>query len=104
MVELGHVALRVRDLEGAIDFYGEAVGLKLVGRIAGGRAALLTAGRDIRPVEQPLSTHCCHLSRIHERQQNGADRTPQTCTVRETVRHPTRDGVSVLSRPTSYAR
>ncbi len=44
MVELGHVALRVRDLDRAIDFYQGTVGLKLVGRIGGGRAALLTGG------------------------------------------------------------
>jgi len=34
MVELGHVALRVRELERAIDFYERAVGLEIVGRIA----------------------------------------------------------------------
>ncbi len=46
MVELGHVALRVRDLERSIDFYKQAVGLDLVGRIGGARAALLTGGRQ----------------------------------------------------------
>lgn len=46
MVELGHVALRVRDLEQSIDFYKQAVGLKLVGRIGGGWAAVLTGGRQ----------------------------------------------------------
>jgi len=46
MVELGHVALRVSELERAIDFYQKAVGLKIVGRIGGGRAALLTGGRQ----------------------------------------------------------
>ena len=46
MVELGHVALRVRDLERSVDFYTKVVGLKLVGRVAGGRAALLTGGRQ----------------------------------------------------------
>ena len=46
MVELGHVALRVRELERAIDFYQQAVGLKIVGRIGGDRAALLTGGRQ----------------------------------------------------------
>ena len=44
MVKLGHVALRVRDLERAVEFYRSAVGLTLVGRIGGGRAALLTGG------------------------------------------------------------
>jgi catechol 2,3-dioxygenase len=44
MVELGHVALRVRELERAIDFYRRAVGLTLVGRFGGGRAAVLTGG------------------------------------------------------------
>jgi len=46
MVELGHVALRVRDLEGAINFYQRVVGLKLVGRLRGACAALLTGGRQ----------------------------------------------------------
>ena len=44
MVKLGHIALRVRDLERAVEFYRSAVGLTLVGRIGGGRAALLTGG------------------------------------------------------------
>ena len=44
VVELGHLALRVRELERAIDYYQQAVGLKIVGRIGGGRAVLLTGG------------------------------------------------------------
>ena len=35
MVELGHVALRVRDLDQAIAFYRDLVGLSLVGGLAG---------------------------------------------------------------------
>lgn len=46
MVELGDVALRVRDLERSVDFYTKVVRLKLTGRVAGGRAALLTGGRQ----------------------------------------------------------
>ena len=46
MVELGHVALRVRVMERSIDFYKQAVVLKLVGRIGGTRAAVLTGGRQ----------------------------------------------------------
>ena len=46
MVELGHGALRVRDLEWSVDFYSKVVRLRLVGRVAGGRAALLTGGRQ----------------------------------------------------------
>jgi catechol 2,3-dioxygenase len=46
MLKLGHVALRVRDLEMSVDFYTKVVGLKLLGRIGGGRAALLTGGRQ----------------------------------------------------------
>lgn len=46
MVELGHVALRVRDLDAAIAFYRDVVGLRLVGRLAGGRAAVLSGGRQ----------------------------------------------------------
>lgn len=45
MAELGHLALRVRDLGAAVTFYRDAVCLSLVGTIAGGRAALLTSGR-----------------------------------------------------------
>jgi len=59
MVELGHVALRVRELERAIDFYQRAVGLKIEGRIGGGRAATLTGDRQNMsscspPPRQPL--------------------------------------------------
>lgn len=46
MIELGHVAIRVRDLEQAIRFYRDAVGLREVGRLAGGRAAVLSGGRQ----------------------------------------------------------
>ena len=46
MVELGHVALRVRNLERCVDFYRKVVGLNLLGRIGSGRAALLTGGRQ----------------------------------------------------------
>ena len=43
--ELGHVVLYVRDLGAATAFYQTVVGLKLVGRIFGGRAAMLSGGR-----------------------------------------------------------
>lgn len=41
---LAHVVLYVRALEPSVDFYTRAVGLTLVGRIFGGRAAVLTGG------------------------------------------------------------
>lgn len=43
--ELGHVVLYVRDLGAATQFYEAVVGLKLIGRIFGGRAAMLSGGR-----------------------------------------------------------
>jgi catechol 2,3-dioxygenase len=46
MVELGYVAIRVRDLEQGLRFYRDAVGLRVVGRLAGGRAAVLSGGRQ----------------------------------------------------------
>ena len=45
MTELGHVVYYVRDLETSLGFYTEAVGLRVVGRLFNGRAALLTGGR-----------------------------------------------------------
>jgi catechol 2,3-dioxygenase len=45
MPELGHVVFYVRDLDHSLAFYREVVGLDLVGRIFGGRGALLSGGR-----------------------------------------------------------
>jgi len=45
MAELGHVVFYVRRLDPAVTFYTQIVGLGLVGRIFGGRAAMLTSGR-----------------------------------------------------------
>jgi len=45
MAELGHVVFYVRDLEKSSAFYREVVGLKQIGHIFGGRAALFTSGR-----------------------------------------------------------
>ncbi|MES9941395.1 MAG: VOC family protein [Candidatus Thiodiazotropha sp. 6PLUC2] len=45
MVELGHIALYVRDLGNSISFYTKALGLELQGNIFGGKAAVLTGGR-----------------------------------------------------------
>jgi catechol 2,3-dioxygenase len=45
MIELGHVVFYVRDLQAALKFYSEAVGLVVSGTIFNGRAALLTGGR-----------------------------------------------------------
>ena len=44
MVSLGHVVFYVRDLEKSTAFYQNVVGLKLAGKIFGGRAAMLTGG------------------------------------------------------------
>ena len=44
MTELGHVVFYVRDLDRAVRFYTEAVGLKLAGLIFNNRAAVLTGG------------------------------------------------------------
>ncbi|MBI5783262.1 MAG: VOC family protein [Gammaproteobacteria bacterium] len=44
MVTLGHVVFYVRDLEKSTAFYRGVVGLEMVGRIFGGRAAMLTGG------------------------------------------------------------
>jgi len=45
MTELGHVVYYVRNLDTSISFYRDAIGLKLVGNIFNGRAALLSGGR-----------------------------------------------------------
>ena len=45
MTELGHVALYVRDLQRSLDFYRDAVGLQVVGKLLGGRGAALSGGR-----------------------------------------------------------
>ena len=44
MVTLGHVVFYVRDLEASLNFYHEAVGLSIKGRIFNNRAVLLTGG------------------------------------------------------------
>lgn len=43
--ELGHVVLYVRDLTASTAFYQTVVGLRHVGTVFGGRAALFTGGR-----------------------------------------------------------
>lgn len=45
MAELGHVVFYVRDLNRSVDFYRDAVGLSVKGRIFDGRAAMLSGGR-----------------------------------------------------------
>lgn len=45
MTELGHVVFYVRDLKRSIQFYTEAVGLKLEGLIFNDRAAVLSGGQ-----------------------------------------------------------
>ena len=42
---LGHVVFYVKDLEGSLAFYRDLLGFQEVGRIFGGKAAALTAGR-----------------------------------------------------------
>ncbi|MBI2525881.1 MAG: VOC family protein [Candidatus Rokubacteria bacterium] len=44
VTELGHVALFVRDLEAALHFYRDLLGLRETGRGKGGRIAFLSAG------------------------------------------------------------
>jgi catechol-2,3-dioxygenase len=45
LAKLGHIVLRVRDLERSKHFYGEILGLKQTGEIAG-RMAFFSAGED----------------------------------------------------------
>ena len=45
MAELGHVVFYVRDLDRAVAFYRDIVGLNVKGRIFNDRAALLSGGR-----------------------------------------------------------
>ena len=45
MTELGHVVYYVRDLQAALSFYREVVGLTHCGTIFNGRGALLSGGR-----------------------------------------------------------
>ena len=44
VTELGHVSLFVRDLEAALRFYRDLLGLRETGRGKGGRIAFLSAG------------------------------------------------------------
>ena len=46
MTELGHVVFYVRDLETSLRFYGQGLGLQILGRIFNDRAALLSGGRS----------------------------------------------------------
>jgi len=46
MPELGHLAYYVHDMDRTVAFYQDVVGLTLVGRIFGGRAAVLSGGRS----------------------------------------------------------
>ena len=45
MVELGHVAYYVSDLQQSLRFYHEGLGLQVVGTLFNGRAAMLSGGR-----------------------------------------------------------
>jgi catechol 2,3-dioxygenase len=62
MAELGHVVFYARDLEASVAFYTKVVGLTLVGRVFGGRAAVLSGGRthhellliEVPPAPGPL--------------------------------------------------
>ena len=45
MIELGHIAYYVSKLEQSLKFYHDALGLKVVGKLFDGRAAMLTGGR-----------------------------------------------------------
>jgi catechol 2,3-dioxygenase len=45
VIELGHVSLFVRDLDAAVCFYRDVLGLRETGRGKGGRIAFLSAGR-----------------------------------------------------------
>lgn len=45
MSELGHIVYYVRDLQASLNFYRDAVGLRVSGEIFNGRAALLSGGR-----------------------------------------------------------
>ena len=44
MTELAHVVFYVRSLDPALRFYRDVVGLKLVGKVFGGKAAMLSGG------------------------------------------------------------
>lgn len=44
MVQLGHIALYVRDLQASLDFYQQVVGLDVAGKVFNDRAAILTGG------------------------------------------------------------
>ncbi len=46
VVELGHVAFYVRDLERSLEFYRNRLGFREVGRLFEGKAAALTTGRS----------------------------------------------------------
>ena len=62
MPELGHVVFYVRDLERAIGFYSNIVGLTVVGKIFNNRAAMLSGGQthhelfliEVADAEAPL--------------------------------------------------
>ena len=45
MIELGHVALYVKNLQASIKFYSAALGLEVQGRIFGGRGVMFSGGR-----------------------------------------------------------
>jgi catechol 2,3-dioxygenase len=65
--ELGHVALFVRDLERAKDFYIQAVGLRPVGNLMQGGVMALTGGR---------THHELLLIEVGERVPTPSDRQP----------------------------
>ncbi|MCG7896879.1 MAG: VOC family protein [Candidatus Thiodiazotropha weberae] len=45
MIELGHVALYVKNLQASVNFYSAALGLQVQGQIFGGKGVMFSGGR-----------------------------------------------------------